>query len=153
MLLNHSAPDFTLPDEDGYKHSLKDYLGHYVLLYFYPKDMTSGCTLEAQCFRNSMNDLKKYNIRVLGVSADSVESHQKFKAAHRLNFSLLADTEKEVIQKYGIWKEKSMYGKKYMGIARESVLINPEGIVVKHYEKVQPAKHAAEVLEDIHNFQ
>lgn len=149
MRLNQSAPDFKLPDETGQTHSLNDYHGQYVLLYFYPKDMTSGCTTEAQCFRDTINDLKAQNVQVLGVSADSIESHQKFKAAHHLNFPLLSDPEKTVIQKYGVWKEKSMYGRKYMGIVRESFLIDPEGNVVKHYEKVVPAKHAAEVLEDV----
>ena len=151
MLLQNPAPDFNLPDETGHKHSLKDYHGQYILLYFYPKDMTSGCTTEAQCFRDTLNDLKSQNVQVLGVSADSVESHQEFKTAHHLNFPLLSDPDKTVIQKYDVWKEKSMYGKKYMGISRESFLIDPKGLIIKHYAKVKPAEHAAQVLADVKN--
>jgi peroxiredoxin Q/BCP len=142
------APDFKLSDETGKIHSLSDYKGQNVLLYFYPKDMTPGCTVEAQCFRDRLNDLKALGVQVLGVSADSIGSHQKFKEKHHLNFPLLADTDKEVIQKYGVWKEKSMYGKKYMGISRESFLIDREGMIVKHYAKVTPAQHVEEVLKD-----
>lgn len=148
-LLNKKASDFKLPDENGYPLSLADYKGRWILLYFYPKDMTSGCTVEAQCFRNRFNDLKALNVQVLGVSADDSESHKKFKEKERLNFPLLADTEKKMINAYGVWKEKLMYGKKYMGIARESFLIDPSGKIVKHYEKVKPAEHAAEVVADV----
>lgn len=148
-LVDQKAPDFSLPDENGKIHSLADYRGQYVLLYFYPKDMTPGCTTEAECFRDRFNDLKAYNIQVLGVSADSVKSHKKFKDKHHLNFPLLADTEKKTIEDYGVWKEKSMMGKTFMGISRESFLIDPEGIIIKHYEKVTPAEHAEEVIEDV----
>jgi peroxiredoxin Q/BCP len=143
------APDFQLPDETGKIQSLKGYTGKYILLYFYPKDDTPGCTVEAQCMRDRMNDLKSAGVQVLGVSADDEKSHLKFKEKHHLNFPLLADVNKKVIQEYGVWKEKSMYGKKYMGISRESFLIGPDGKIIKHYEKVKPEKHAEEVLEDV----
>ena len=147
-LLNQKAPDFQLEDENGEMRSLDDYKDKNILLYFYPKDMTPGCTVEAQCFRDRLNDLKVYNIQVLGVSADDRKSHQKFREQQHLNFPLLSDPEKKVIQSYGVWKEKSMFGKKYMGISRESFLINGKGIIVKHYAKVTPAEHVEEVLAD-----
>ncbi|MBI2463791.1 thioredoxin-dependent thiol peroxidase [Candidatus Peregrinibacteria bacterium] len=143
------APDFYLPDETGSLHHLSDYKGQYLLLYFYPKDMTPGCTTEAQCFRDRKNDLKNYNVQVLGVSADSIESHLKFKEAHHLNFPLLSDTTKEVLQKYGVFVEKEKFGKKYMGIRRDSFLIDPEGVVVKHYIDVKPQEHIDEILRDL----
>lgn len=143
------APAVSLPDENGKVHNLADYKGKWVLLYFYPKDMTSGCTVEACTLRDRMNDLKALGIQVFGVSADDSESHKEFIAKERLNFPLLADVDKKVIEAYGVWKEKSMYGKKYMGISRESFLINPEGVVVKHYDKVKPAEHAEEVISDV----
>lgn len=143
------AKTFSLLDQDGNKHSLKDYAGKYVLLYFYPKDMTPGCTTEAQCFRDTLNDLKKAGVQVLGVSADSVASHKKFADAHGLNFPLLSDPDKKVIEAYGVWKHKSMYGKTFLGISRESFLIDPKGTIVKHYAKVKPKEHAAEVLADV----
>ncbi len=148
-LLNKKAPDFKLQDEKGDWHSLVDYKGKMVLLYFYPKDMTSGCTTEAQCLRDRMNDLKKLNVVVLGVSPDDVKSHMKFKEKEKLNYTLLADVEKDVVNKYGVWQEKSMYGRKYMGVMRESFLIDGNGMVVKHYEKVKPELHADEVINDV----
>lgn len=147
------APAFTLEDQNQTKHSLKDYLGKKVLLYFYPKDMTPGCTVEAQCFRDTLNDLKKAGVQILGVSADSVARHKKFAEAHNLNFPLLSDPDRKIIRKYGVEKEKSMFGKKYMGISRESFLIDEKGKIVKHYEKVKPATHAQEVLEDAKNLE
>lgn len=148
-LLNGPAPDFRLQDQDGEARSLADYRGSHVLLYFYPKDMTPGCTTEAQCFRDRLNDLKGLGLQVLGVSADDVKSHKKFADKYGLNFPLLADTEKQVIEKYGVWGEKSFLGKKYMGIKRESFLIDGEGVVVKHYDKVKPAEHVEEVMRDV----
>lgn len=143
------APAFKLPDQDGKTHSLADYAGQIVLLYFYPKDMTSGCTTEAQGFRDLAKEYKKAGIVVLGVSIDSVKSHKKFCEKESLNFTLLSDEDKKVVEKYGVWKEKSMYGKKYMGIMRESFLIGKDGHIVKHYEKVSPVEHPAEVLRDV----
>lgn len=148
-LVNKAAPDFELSDQDGQIRSLKDFRGQYILLYFYPKDMTPGCTTEAQCFRDRLNDLKALKVQVLGVSCDDVESHKKFVDAHGLNFPLLADVGKDVVNKYGVWLEKLMYGKKYMGIQRDSFLIDPAGIVIKHYEKVKPEDHPDEVINDV----
>jgi peroxiredoxin Q/BCP len=143
------APDFKLFDDQGKERTLKEFAGRYLLLYFYPKDLTPGCTQEAECFRDSMKILKNLNASVLGVSGDEVKSHKKFKEKHKLNFPLLADTEKELVNKYGLWVEKSMYGKKYMGIQRDSFLIGPDQKIIKHYVKVKPAEHAAEVIGDI----
>lgn len=149
VLLNNQAPDFHLLDDEGNERSLSEFKGKAVLLYFYPKDMTPGCTIEAECMRDRMNDLKAAGVQVLGVSVDDVKSHAKFKLKHHLNFPLLADTEKKVVNDYGVWQEKSMFGKKYMGISRESFLIDRGGKIVKHYEKVRPDTHAREVLDDV----
>ncbi len=143
------APNFTLLDQDGHSHSKDDYKENLVLLYFYPKDMTPGCTVEAKCFRDSLNDLKASNVQVLGVSADSVKSHKKFAEEQGLNFPLLSDPDKETIKAYGVLKEKSMFGKKYMGISRESFLIGKDGNVMKHYTDVKNSLHAEEVLADV----
>jgi peroxiredoxin Q/BCP len=144
MLQIHSqAPDFELQDEKGEKHSLSQYSGSWVLLYFYPKDDTPGCTVEACTLRDIWDDLKKENITVLGVSADSTESHSQFKEKYTLPFTLLSDTSKEIIEKYGALKEENK------GIKRMSYLINPEGSIEKIYTNVQPDKHAIEVLQDV----
>ena len=148
-LVNKKAPKFTLLDQDGEKRSLSDYEGKKVLLYFYPKDDTPGCTTEACSFRDRLNELKPYKVQVLGVSCDDVKSHKKFADKFKLNFPLLADTEKKVVEKYGVWLEKSMYGRKYMGIQRDSFLIDEKGKVVKHYEKVKPADHVDEIIADL----
>ncbi len=140
------APAFTLPDANGNKVSLKDFLGKKVVLYFYPKDNTSGCTKEACDFRDAMPDFSKIDAVVLGVSPDSPESHQKFIAKNNLNFTLLSDTDKKVLQKYGVWKEKSMYGRKYMGVERTTVIIDEKGRVVKIFPKVKVKGHVEQVL-------
>ena len=145
------VPDFTLPDQDGNEHSLADYNGKKVLLYFYPKDMTSGCTVEAQLFRDNYSKLQDLGVEVIGISKDDVKSHKKFADKHELPFTLLADTETTINQAYGVWKEKSMYGKKYMGTQRDSFLIDEEGKLIKHYVKVKPATHVDEVLTDLTN--
>ncbi len=143
------APAFTLPDQNGAQHSLKDYAGKYVLLYFYPKDLTPGCTIEARMMSKHIDEFKKHNAVVLGVSVDSCERHKKFEEKEELNFTLLADEEKEVVNLYNVWREKSMMGKKYMGIVRESFLIDPKGIIIKHYTNVKPPIHTQEVLDDL----
>ncbi len=148
-LLNKPAPTFTLPDQDGNTHSLSDYRGKKVLLYFYPKDDTPGCTVEACSFRDRLNELKDKGVQVLGMSVDTVKSHKKFAEKFQLNFPLLADENKDVVNQYGVWVEKSMYGKKYMGIQRDSFLIDENGVVVKHYEKVKPEVHVDEVMKDL----
>jgi peroxiredoxin Q/BCP len=141
--------NFTLPDQNGEVHTMKQYAGSWVLLYFYPKDDTPGCTKEACTLRDAWDDLKREHVVVLGVSADSTTSHAKFADKYHLPFPLLSDEEKVVVKQFGVWKEKSMFGKKYMGISRESFLINPKGKIVKHYEKVKPAEHALQVLQDV----
>jgi peroxiredoxin Q/BCP len=143
------APDFSLPDQEGKIHSLKEYLGKKVLVYFYPKDMTPGCTAEAKCFRDRLNDFKSAGVQVLGISVDSVDSHKKFAEAHHLNFPLLSDMNKKVVQDYGVWGEKSFMGKKYMGIQRDSFLIDEKGNLLKHYQKVDPKTHPEEILKDL----
>ena len=141
------VPDFTLQDQEGKSHTLSQYRGKKVVLYFYPKDMTPGCTVQAEGMRDSMNDLESKGIVVLGVSVDDVKSHKKFVEKHNLNFPLLADTDKKVVEEYGVWKEKSMFGKKYMGIQRDTFLIDEEGKLIQHFTKVNPLKHAGQVLE------
>jgi peroxiredoxin Q/BCP len=143
------APAFTLPDQDGKIHSLKDYAGKWVLIYFYPKDDTPGCTIEACTIRDQFKDFKKIGAVVLGVSTDSVKSHKKFADAYELPFTLLADENKEMVGEYGVWGEKKFMGRTYMGTARTSFLINPEGKVAKVYENVKPPVHAAEVIADL----
>jgi len=143
--------DFSLPDQNGKVHKLSSYRGSWVLLYFYPKDDTPGCTKEACGFRDSLNDLKEHNVIVLGISADSVSSHQKFAQKYHLNFPLLSDEKKEVIKAYEAWGKKKFMGRQFEGILRISFLINPQGEVVKKYDKVKPEIHARQVLEDIKN--
>jgi thioredoxin-dependent peroxiredoxin len=139
------APAFTLATDTGETVSLKDFKGQTVVLYFYPKDDTSGCTTEACEFRDSMPRFKKDNAVILGISPDDVKSHAKFKAKYELPFTLLADTEHAVAEAYGVWKEKSMYGRKYMGVERTTFLIDGKGVLRQVFEKVKPAGHADEV--------
>lgn len=146
------APEIKLKDQDGKTRTLKEFAGSYIALFFYPKDMTPGCTTEACSFRDNIGPLKKLGVQVLGISCDDEKTHQKFIAKHDLNFPLLADTERKVVEKYGIWVEKSMYGKKYMGIQRDSFLIGPDGTILKHYIKVKPEQHVAEIIEDVKAF-
>jgi peroxiredoxin Q/BCP len=146
---SQKAPDFTLPDQNGEMHKLSDYKGQWVLLYFYPKDDTPGCTTEACALRDNFPAFKKLKAKVFGISTDSVASHQKFANKYELPFTLLADEDKKVVEKYDVWRVKNMYGRKYFGIARVSFLIYPDGKIAKIYEKVKPAVHAEEVLADI----
>ena len=143
------APDFTLLDQDGVSQSLKTYRGKYILLYFYPKDDTPGCTKEACTIADVYNDFSKLNVVVLGVSKDTPSSHKKFAEKYSLPFTLLSDTDAAVIETYGAWQEKTMFGKTALGILRISYLIDPEGKIVKVYPKVDPASHALEILKDI----
>ena len=145
------APAFTLADARGKKHALKDYAGKAVVLYFYPKDDTSGCTNEACQFRDMLPRFKRSKAVVLGVSPDSEASHAKFAAKHDLNFTLLSDPKNDagtpkVCDKYGVWVEKSMYGRKYMGVQRTTYLIGADGKVVQRWDKVKVSGHAEEVL-------
>lgn len=141
------APDFTLPDQNGNKVKLSDLKGKYVVLYFYPKDNTSGCTKEACNFRDAFPKFKNIDAVILGVSPDSVASHKKFAEKYKLPFSLLADEDRKVIEKYEVWKEKSMYGKKYMGVERTTFIISPDGKIKKIFPKVKVDNHHKEVLE------
>ncbi|WP_396222162.1 thioredoxin-dependent thiol peroxidase [Gemmatimonas sp.] len=142
------APDFTLPTDSGESFTLSSLRGQWVVLYAYPKDDTSGCTTEACEFRDLFPKFKKgkHQAVVLGISPDSVKSHQKFKTKYALPFTLLADEDKVALQAYDIWKEKSMYGRKYMGVERTTFVINPEGVIAHVFEKVKPAGHAEAVM-------
>jgi peroxiredoxin Q/BCP len=140
------APDFTLPTDTGDTLTLSSLRGQWVVLYAYPKDDTSGCTTEACEFRDLFPKFKKGKAVILGISPDSVKSHQKFKTKYELPFTLVADEEKVALQAYDIWKEKSMYGRKYMGVERTTFVIDPEGRIAKVFEKVKPAGHAEEVM-------
>ena len=142
-----AAPAFTLADADGKKVSLKDFAGKNVILYFYPRDDTPGCTKEACGFRDSWSEIKKLNTVVLGVSADGAASHQKFASKYSLPFTLLSDPDRKVMEKYGAYGEKMMYGKKTMGVIRSTVWIGPDGKVKKHWARVSDAaKHPDQVL-------
>jgi peroxiredoxin Q/BCP len=141
------APDFTLPADGGGRVSLKALKGKTVVLYFYPKDDTSGCTAEACAFRDGLPDFSKVKAEIVGVSRDSVASHDKFKEKFKLPFPLAADVDGKVCQTYGVWVEKSMYGRKYMGIERATFLVDAKGVVRKVWRNVKVAGHAEEVLE------
>jgi thioredoxin-dependent peroxiredoxin len=144
---NEIAPDFTAKNQTGEEVKLSDYRGKRVVLYFYPKDDTPGCTKEACSFRDSNDVYAKKNIKVFGVSTDNEKSHQKFISKYSLPFDLLADTEKEIVTAYGVYGEKSMYGKKYMGVNRTTFLIDEQGKIVKVFKKINVSEHASEVLE------
>ena len=141
------APDFTLPADGGGKVLLKALLGKPVVLYFYPKDDTSGCTAEACAFRDALPDFSKVKAQVIGISRDSVASHDKFKQKYKLRFPLASDEDGKVCQAYGVWVEKSMYGRKYMGIDRSTFLIDAKGIVRAIWRKVKVPGHAEAVLD------
>lgn len=143
------APAFSLPDQDGIVHTLEECKGGYALLYFYPKDDTPGCTKEARMLRDIWPDFTGMNVKVFGISADSVKSHKKFAEKYGLPFTLLADEGKEMVNAYGVWGLKKFIGREYEGISRTSFLVGPDGVIVKVYENVKPEKHAAEVLADI----
>lgn len=140
------APDFTLPDKDGNSVSLSDFLGKKVVLYFYPRDNTSGCTREAQAYAAANQDFQALNTVVIGVSKDSEASHRKFAEKYDLPFLLLSDTELKVLQAYEVWQEKKLYGKVSMGVVRSTYLIDEEGVIVKAMPKVKPDTNAGEVL-------
>ena len=140
------APDFTLPDQNGDMHSLSDYKGQKVILYFYPKDNTSGCSKQACGFAELYPHFREKNAVVLGVSKDSVASHKKFEQNYGLPFTLLSDTEKEVIIAYDVWKEKKNYGKVSMGVVRTTYLIDENGVIVKAMDKVKAADNPAQML-------
>lgn len=140
------APDFTLLDKDGKSVSLSDFLGKKVVLYFYPKDNTPGCTRQACAFAAAYNDFKSDNVVVIGISKDSVASHLKFAEKYNLPFVLLADPDLEVIQAYGVWQEKKLYGKVNMGVVRTTFIIDEQGLIEKVIPKVKPDTNAADIL-------
>lgn len=144
-----SAPAFSLKDQDAMVRSLSDYKDKWLVVYFYPKDNTPGCTKEACNFRDGREFLLEQGVEVVGISKDSVASHKKFADKHKLNFTLLSDPEATTVKAYGALAEKKMFGKTYLGIQRNSYLVNPEGEIVKEYLGVNPANHVAEILNDI----
>jgi peroxiredoxin Q/BCP len=161
-MINSRAPQFSLPDQTGTIRTSQEFIGKKILLYFYPKDMTPGCTTETLGFQSLKADFKKENTVIIGISKDSVASHEKFCSKHDLDIILLSDTETEIIQAYGVWQEKinkktseanisdldkANAGKKNMGISRESFLVNEDGILIKHWKKVKPVSHPQEVLD------
>ena len=140
------APDFQSTDQNGNPLTLADLKGGRTILYFYPKDNTSGCTLEAQSLRDGREELARRGFRIVGVSPDSERSHRNFCAKHALNFTLLADTDHSVCEAYGVWAEKSMYGRKYMGVVRTTFVIDPEGRIEKIFDKVDTKNHYQQIL-------
>lgn len=141
------AIEFTLPDENGNDVSLHSFLGKKVILYFYPKDNTPGCTKEACAFKAAYDAFKQKDVVVIGISKDTQKAHQNFKKKYELPFLLLSDVEHQVIETYDCWKEKKLYGKTYMGITRSTYVIDEEGVIIKTYEKASPDKNANEILE------
>lgn len=151
LKIGMKAPQFSLMDQNGEKISLKTFLGKKVVLYFYPKDMTSGCTKEACDFRDNFEKFEKAGVVIIGVSADSIQSHKKFEEKYDLPFTLLSDEKKTLIEKYGVWKEKSMYGRKYFGIERTTFVIDEKGKIQNIYPKVKVTNHIKEILKDLDN--
>ena len=143
------APDFSLPDQNGQMHSLSEYAGQKVILYFYPKDMTSGCTKQACGFAELYPQFREKGVVVLGVSRDSVASHKKFEEKYGLPFTLLSDPELTVIKAYGVWQEKKNYGKTTMGVVRTTYLIDEKGMIEKSFGKVRAADNPAKMLEEL----
>lgn len=148
------APDFALPDQDGNVKTLAGYTGKWLVLYFYPKDDTPGCTKEACSFRDERDAIAEFgNCEVVGVSKDSVTSHKKFADKHKLNFTLLADPEHKVIEAYGSWQLKKFMGREYMGTNRDTFIINPAGQIAKEYHGVDPKTHADQIIADLRTLQ
>lgn len=148
------APDFSLQDQDGTQHSLNDYKGRWVVLYFYPKDDTPGCTTEACSFRDEREAIAEYgNAVVVGISADSVASHKKFANKYGLSFTLLSDPTHKAIKAYKAWQPKKMFGREFLGIVRKTVIIDPSCLIAKEYPTVDPKAHAAEIIKDLQALQ
>jgi peroxiredoxin Q/BCP len=149
IAIGKPAPAFTLPDQDGKKVKLADFTGQWVVLYFYPKDDTPGCTVEACEFTEGVRAFAKLDAVVLGCSGDSPASHTKFRAKHSLKITLLSDADHAVMTKYGAWGEKTLYGRKFLGVIRSTVIVDPDGKVAHHWKKVQAKGHAESVREKI----
>ncbi len=143
------APDFNITDQNGKVHTISDYKGKKIILYFYPKDLTPGCTIESCDLRDNYNALQKDGFEVIGVSADDEKKHQKFIAKHKLPFNLLADTNKDVLNKYGVWGEKKFMGRTYDGIHRTTFVINEKGIIEKIISKVKTKNHTQQILNEL----
>ena len=149
LSIGTQAPAFTLPDQNGEMRSLSDLRGSKVILYFYPKDMTSGCTKQACAFSELYPQFREKGAVILGVSKDSVASHKRFEEKHGLPFTLLSDPEKTVIQAYDVWKEKKLYGKVSMGVVRTTYLIDENGVIIKAFDKVKAAENPAQMLKEL----
>jgi len=149
LAIGKKAPVFSLRDQDGKLHKLSDYDGKWRIVYFYPKDDTAGCTKEACAIAEVYKDFSKAGVKVFGVSKDSVVSHKKFAQKYNLPFTLLSDESTKIIEKYGAWQERSLYGRKFMGTVRVSYIINPAGKIAAVYPKVSPDKHALQLLADV----
>ena len=143
--IGDKAPDFAIPDQDGIVHKLHDYAGRKLVIFFYPKDDTPGCTAQACNLRDNYYDLRQKGYEVIGVSVDSEKSHQKFIQKYELPFTLLSDANQEMVEAYGVWQEKSMYGRKYMGTMRYTFVINEKGIIKDIITKVDTKEHAAQI--------
>ena len=152
--LNDLAPDFNLKDQDGNTKALKDFAGNWLVLYFYPKDDTPGCTTEACNFRDARDDIVKLNDTVIiGISKDSVASHAKFAKKYGLNFKLLSDPDHKIIETYNSWGKKKFMGREFTGTLRNTFLISPEGLIVKEYLGVNPKQHSSEIIRDLKTLQ
>ena len=150
----YAAPNFSLPDEMGKIHTLDEFSGQWLVLYFYPKDNTPGCTTEACTFRDERDAIAEFgNAEVVGISKDSVRSHKKFVDAHHLNFTLLSDTQHTTIETYGSWVPKKFMGREYIGTNRDTFIISPDGLIAKEYRGVDPKTHAAQLIADLKQLQ
>lgn len=148
------APNFSLPDQNGKTHRLQDYSGRWLVLYFYPKDDTPGCTTQACSFRDEREVIAELgNAEIIGISKDSAESHAKFAAKHKINFTLLSDESHQVIEAYGSWGPKKFMGREFLGTSRDTYIINPDGYIVKEYKGVNPKNHAAMIISDLKDLQ
>jgi len=143
--VGEKAPEFCLLDKDENEVCLKDYLGKWIVLYFYPKDNTKGCTIEAIDFTSQIDEFSKLGAEILGISPDSTKSHQKFTDKHELKVRLLSDVDHDMLEKYGVWQEKSMYGNTYFGVVRSTILVDPKGTIAEIWEKVKVANHVESV--------
>ena len=150
---NIKAPNFDLDSTDGNVYSLKDSIGKYVVLYFYPKDDTPGCTIETNDFNKLLAKFKKLNCQIYGISKDNMKSHNKFKEKYNIKFDLLADDEIKIVKSYKVWAKKKFMGKEFMGIVRSTFLIDPKGKIVKIWSNVKVKDHALEVLDTLRNIQ
>ena len=149
---NTKAPDFTLPSTNGENQKLKDLLGKYVVIYFYPKDDTPGCTIETNDFNKLLPKFKKLNCEILGISKDTIKSHDKFREKFKIKFDLLSDEETKVLKKYKVWGKKKFMGREFMGIIRSTILIDKKGKIIKVWDNVKVKNHAKEVLDTLKSF-